>query len=58
MCQFSTLSVSMVKDRLPKHCYLNLSDDDDDEKTLLDLINFKIMGAMPLTMSMAARLSG
>ena len=34
----------MVKERLPKYCYLNLSDDDDDETLdLLDQINFKIM---------------
>ena len=31
MSQSSTLSVYMVKERLPKYCYLNLSDDDDKE---------------------------
>ena len=58
MSQSSTLSVYMVKERLPKYCYLHLSDDDDEETLdLLDQINFKIMCAMPLTMSLAARLT-
>ena len=44
MSQSSTLSVYMVKERLPKYCYLNLSDDDDEETLdLLDQINFKIL---------------
>ena len=48
----------MVKERQPKYCYLNLSDDDDEETLTLDLldkINFKIMCGMSLTM--AARLT-
>ena len=57
MSQPSTLNVNMVKDRQPKYCYLNLSDNDDEETDLFDKINFKIMCAMPLTMSMAARLT-
>ena len=48
----------MVKERLPKYCYLNLSDDYDEETLdLLDQINFKIICAMPVTMFMAARLT-
>ena len=48
MSQPSTLSVYMVTERQPKYCYLNLSDDDDEETLdLLDKINFKIMCAMP-----------
>ena len=58
MSQPSTLFVYMVKERQPKYCYLNLSDHDDEETLdLLDKINFKIMCAMPMTMSMAARLT-
>ena len=42
MSQSSTLSVYMVKERLPKCCYFNLSVDDDEETLdLLDQINFK-----------------
>ena len=52
MSQPSTLSVNMAKDRQPKYCNLKLSDDDEEETLdLLDKINFKIMCAMPLTMS-------
>ena len=38
MSQSLTLSVYMVNERLPKYCYLNLSDDDDEE-TLNQLQN-------------------
>ena len=42
----------MAKDRQPKYCNLKLSDDDEEETLdLLDKSNFKIMCAMPLTMS-------
>ena len=49
----------MVKETLPKCCYLNLSGDDDNETlNLLDQINFKNnVRVMRLTMSMAARLT-
>ena len=47
MSQSSTLSVNMVKERLPK-CYLNLSDDDEGNSIFIRPIsNFK-MCAMPL----------
>ena len=47
MSQHSTLSVNMIKDRHPKYCNLNLSDDDEEETLdLLDKINFKIMCAI------------
>ena len=31
MSQSSTLSANMVKEILPKYCYVNLSDDDNEE---------------------------
>ena len=30
MSQSSNLSVNMVKERLPKYCYLNISEDDEE----------------------------